>query len=208
MWRLRQQCLEEIAPTGKISWILQILKPPSTVLLLHLTIQILRSLGGLQAPTYILGFDTLKGGSVIIFIYSLFTIALFLYFLKQIYFLDNFLTPKLSCHNTPNMFVVVAIFTTFSPRNFEKGLLFQIFGCLDIIIENLFFFRWRLVENLFIKVDHFKPLLLQSALAAFVLLFSTVCFQMIPQMAYWRRCNVTLVAFYWFFPCVCFQMCP
>ena len=76
MWRLRQQCLEEIAPTGKISWILQILKPPSTVLLLHLTIQILRSLGGLQAPTYISGFDTLKGGSVIIFILSLVTIAL------------------------------------------------------------------------------------------------------------------------------------
>ena len=77
MWRLRQQCLEEIAPTGKISWILQILKLPSTVLLLHLTIQILRSLGGLQAPTYILGFDTLKGGSVIIFILSLVIIALY-----------------------------------------------------------------------------------------------------------------------------------
>ena len=46
------------------------------------------------------------------------------------------------------------------------------------------------------------------ALAAFVCLFSTVCFQMTPQMACIRRCKITLVAFIWFFSSVCFQMSP
>ena len=45
-------------------------------------------------------------------------------------------------------------------------------------------------------------------LAAFVWLFSTVCFRMIPQIARLSRCIVTLVAFVWLFSSVCFQMHP
>ena len=44
-------------------------------------------------------------------------------------------------------------------------------------------------------------------LAAFVWLFSTVSFQMLPQMACLRRCIVALVAFVWLFSTVYFQMC-
>ena len=45
-------------------------------------------------------------------------------------------------------------------------------------------------------------------LAAFVWLFSTVSFQMLPQMACLRRCIVALVAFVWLYSTVCFQMLP
>ena len=44
--------------------------------------------------------------------------------------------------------------------------------------------------------------------AAFIWLFSTVRFQMCPQIACLRRGKVTLVAFVWFFSSVCFQMIP
>ena len=51
-----------------------------------------------------------------------------------------------------------------------------------------------------------------SALAlsidAIVWLFSTVCFQMGPQMACMSGCIITLVAFVWLFSTVHFQMCP
>ena len=46
------------------------------------------------------------------------------------------------------------------------------------------------------------------ALVAFVWPFSTVRFQMSPQMACPRRSIVTLVAFVWLFSTVRFQMCP
>ena len=46
------------------------------------------------------------------------------------------------------------------------------------------------------------------ALVAFVWLFSTVCFQMSPQIACPRGCILALVAFVWLFSTVCFQMCP
>ena len=45
-------------------------------------------------------------------------------------------------------------------------------------------------------------------LAAFVWLFSTVRYQMCPQIACQRRGIVTLVAFVWLFSTVRFQMCP
>ena len=45
-------------------------------------------------------------------------------------------------------------------------------------------------------------------LVAFVRLFSTVHFQMNPQITCPWRCKVTLVAFVWLFPAVRFQMCP
>ena len=45
-------------------------------------------------------------------------------------------------------------------------------------------------------------------LVAFVWPFSTVRFQMTPQSACLRRGIVTLVAFVWLFPTVRFQMCP
>ena len=44
-------------------------------------------------------------------------------------------------------------------------------------------------------------------LVAFVLLFSSVRFQMGPQTVCPRGCIVTVVAFVWFFSTVCFQMC-
>ena len=46
------------------------------------------------------------------------------------------------------------------------------------------------------------------ALVVVVWLFSSVCFQMRPQMACPRRCIVTLATFVWLFPTVSFQMCP
>ena len=46
------------------------------------------------------------------------------------------------------------------------------------------------------------------ALVAFVGLFSTVHFQMSPQMACLRGCIITLVAFVWLFSTVHFQMFP
>ena len=46
------------------------------------------------------------------------------------------------------------------------------------------------------------------ALVAFVWLFSTVCFQMWPQWTWIRACIVTLVAFVWFFSTVRFYMSP
>ena len=46
------------------------------------------------------------------------------------------------------------------------------------------------------------------ALVALVWLFSTVRFQMRPQMACLRRGKVALVASVWLFSSVCFQMCP
>ena len=46
------------------------------------------------------------------------------------------------------------------------------------------------------------------SLVEFVCLFSTVRFQMFPQIACLRRCIVTLVAFVWLFSTVCFQMRP
>ena len=45
----------------------------------------------------------------------------------------------------------------FSPQIWKRDYFFQIFGSFDIIIEYLFLFCWKLVENWFIKVDHFKP---------------------------------------------------
>ena len=45
-------------------------------------------------------------------------------------------------------------------------------------------------------------------MVAFVQLFSTVCFQMCPQIACLKRGKVTLVAFVWLFPVVCFHMSP
>ena len=45
-------------------------------------------------------------------------------------------------------------------------------------------------------------------MSAFVWFFSTVRFQMCPQMACPRGCIVTLVAFVWLFSTVRFQMCP
>ena len=45
-------------------------------------------------------------------------------------------------------------------------------------------------------------------LVAFVWFFSTVHFQMFPQITCMRRCIVTLVAFVWIFSNVRFQMCP
>ena len=48
----------------------------------------------------------------------------------------------------------------------------------------------------------------KATLVAFVWLFSTVCLQMCPQMACLRGCIITLVAFVWLFSTVCFQMCP
>ena len=44
-------------------------------------------------------------------------------------------------------------------------------------------------------------------LVAFVWLFSTMCFQMSPQIACLRGCKVTFVAFVWLFSTVYFQMC-
>ena len=46
------------------------------------------------------------------------------------------------------------------------------------------------------------------ALIAFIILFSSVYFQMVPQIAYLRRCIVALVAFIILFSSVRFQMCP
>ena len=43
---------------------------------------------------------------------------------------------------------------------------------------------------------------------AFCWLFSTMLFQMCPQMTCLRWCKVTLLAFVWLFPTVCYQMCP
>ena len=43
------------------------------------------------------------------------------------------------------------------------------------------------------------------ALVAFVVLFSSVCFQMLPQIAWMRRCIFTLVAFGWRFSTVFFK---
>ena len=45
-------------------------------------------------------------------------------------------------------------------------------------------------------------------MVAFVWLFSTVHFQMCPQIACPRWCKITLVAFVWLFSTVCFQMSP
>ena len=45
-------------------------------------------------------------------------------------------------------------------------------------------------------------------LAAFVWLFSTVRFQMCPQIAWIRAGKVTLAAFVWLFSTVRYQMCP
>ena len=45
-------------------------------------------------------------------------------------------------------------------------------------------------------------------LVAFVWLFSTVHFQMCPQIVCPRRGIVTLVTLVWLFSTVCFQMCP
>ena len=45
-------------------------------------------------------------------------------------------------------------------------------------------------------------------LVTFVWLFSTVNFQMSPQITRLNRCKVTLVAFVWLFSTVCFQMFP
>ena len=45
-------------------------------------------------------------------------------------------------------------------------------------------------------------------LVAFVWLFTTVRFQMCPQIACPKGCIVTLVAFVWFVSIVRFQMCP
>ena len=39
----------------------------------------------------------------------------------------------------------------------ENGLLYQNFWCFHTINENLAHFCWKLVENWFVKVDHFKP---------------------------------------------------
>ena len=47
----------------------------------------------------------------------------------------------------------------------------------------------------------------KSTFFAFVWHFSTVCFQMSPQMICLRRCIVTLVAFVWLLSCACFQIC-
>ena len=64
------------------------------------------------------------------------------HFLKQIQFFETILLiPNLSCHNTPNRFF--GIFITLSAINLENELLFQIFGCLDIIIEDLANFWWK-----------------------------------------------------------------
>ena len=46
------------------------------------------------------------------------------------------------------------------------------------------------------------------SLVEFVCLFSTVRFQMFPQIACLRRCITTLVAFVWLFSAVSFQMSP
>ena len=45
-------------------------------------------------------------------------------------------------------------------------------------------------------------------LVAFVWLFSSVCFHMIPQITCLDRCKVTLVAFVWLFSTVHFQVSP
>ena len=46
----------------------------------------------------------------------------------------------------------------------------------------------------------------EITLVAFVWLFSTVCLQMSPQLACLRGCIITLVAFVWLFSTVHFQM--
>ena len=47
-----------------------------------------------------------------------------------------------------------------------------------------------------------------ATLVAFVWLFSSVRFQMCPQIAIIRRRKVTLIAFVWRLSTMCFQMCP
>ena len=49
---------------------------------------------------------------------------------------------------------------------------------------------------------------MQNHIGCIFFTFSTVSFQMCPQMACLRRCIVTLVAFIWLFSTVCFQMSP
>ena len=46
------------------------------------------------------------------------------------------------------------------------------------------------------------------SLVAFVLLFSSMYFQMNPQMVWPKRCKITLVVFLWFFSTVFFEMSP
>ena len=64
-------------------------------------------------------------------------------------------------------------------------------------------------KNTIIPLDqhiHTKPL--PPALISFAWLFSTVGFQMSPQIACIRGCKVTLIAFVWLFSTVGFQMFP
>ena len=65
-------------------------------------------------------------------------------------------------------------------------------GCIHMTYISVRFQIWRSIV----------------ALVAFVWLFSTVYFQMVPQMACLRRCILALIAFIWFFSSVRFQMCP
>ena len=52
-------------------------------------------------------------------------------------------------------FVLVSIIQC-TPPPLENGFLCQIFWCQYIIIANLAIFWWKLVENLFVKVDRLK----------------------------------------------------
>ena len=59
-----------------------------------------------------------------------------------------------------------------------------------------------------ITLDRFIAILQGTCPISLVWLFSSVCFQMFPQIACPQECIVTLVAFVWFFSTVRFQMCP
>ena len=69
-------------------------------------------------------------------------------------FLDDFFDTKLILRQHPQQ--VFCYFHHFFSQKFGKGITFSniwMFGHHHWI----FFFRWKLVENLFIKVGHFKP---------------------------------------------------
>ena len=72
--------------------------------------------------------------------------------------------------------------------------------------------RWSLLSFLHLYVPiHMSPQRTwgragKVTVAAYVWLFSAVCFQMCPQSAGICSCIVTLVAFVWFFCSACFHM--
>ena len=70
-------------------------------------------------------------------------------------FKDDFFDTWLTLWQHPQQ--VFCCFNNIFSRYLEIKLIFQFFGCLYTIHQNLVHFRWKSAEKYLFKLDHFKP---------------------------------------------------